>query len=344
MPHDATELARRLAHHAQAVCEHYLSNGRRQGRYWQVGDLHNTPGRSMYVRLLGPACGPGAAGKWSDAATGEHGDLLDLIALQRGHTRLSETLEEVRSFLSLPRMEPGRARTPLTRDSSHAARRLFLSSRPVMGTLAQTYLISRGILCELPPSALRFHASCYCRLSEHHPPESWPALIAAVTDAHGAITGVQRTWLSRDGLAKAPFADPRRSLGRLLGNGVRIGSAAEVLAVGEGIETTLTLRAALPELPVIAALSASHLAALHFTPGLKRLYVAVDRDRDGRAAASRLINRACEANIQAFRLEPTTHDWNHDLMQLGLDYVRQTLAIQLSPNDARRFGADDLGR
>ena len=32
----------------------------------------------MFVRLTGPA-GKGAAGKWTDAATGEHGDLLDLI-------------------------------------------------------------------------------------------------------------------------------------------------------------------------------------------------------------------------------------------------------------------------
>ena len=39
---------------AEAVCRHYLSNGRRQGRYWLVGDVHNTPGRSLYVRLHGP--------------------------------------------------------------------------------------------------------------------------------------------------------------------------------------------------------------------------------------------------------------------------------------------------
>ena len=51
MPRDASELARRLAREAEAVCRHYLSNGRREGRYWLVGDVHNTPGRSMFVRL-----------------------------------------------------------------------------------------------------------------------------------------------------------------------------------------------------------------------------------------------------------------------------------------------------
>ena len=49
----------------------------------------NTPGRSLYVRLHGPDRGPGAAGKWTDAATGEHGDLLDLIALNRDSARLA---------------------------------------------------------------------------------------------------------------------------------------------------------------------------------------------------------------------------------------------------------------
>lgn len=70
----ATDLARRLAAQAEAVCRRYLSNGHREGRYWLVGDVRNTPGRSMFVRLKGGETGKGAAGKWTDAATGEHGD------------------------------------------------------------------------------------------------------------------------------------------------------------------------------------------------------------------------------------------------------------------------------
>ena len=75
----AAELSRRLAENAEAVCRHYLSNGRRQGHYWIVGDVQNAPGRSMYVLLSGPANGKGAAGKWTDAQSGLHGDLLDII-------------------------------------------------------------------------------------------------------------------------------------------------------------------------------------------------------------------------------------------------------------------------
>jgi len=66
MSDNASELARRMARQAEAVCRHYLSNGRREGRYWLVGDAHNTPGRSMFVRLKGADSGKGAAGKWTE--------------------------------------------------------------------------------------------------------------------------------------------------------------------------------------------------------------------------------------------------------------------------------------
>ena len=66
MSEHASELARRLAQDAEAVCRQYLSNGRREGRYWLVGDVHNTPGRSLFVRLSGAEFGKGAAGKWTE--------------------------------------------------------------------------------------------------------------------------------------------------------------------------------------------------------------------------------------------------------------------------------------
>jgi hypothetical protein len=64
MPRGASELARRLAREAEAVCRHYLSNGKREGRYWVVGDVQNTPGHSLFVRLYESPKGP--AGKWTE--------------------------------------------------------------------------------------------------------------------------------------------------------------------------------------------------------------------------------------------------------------------------------------
>jgi hypothetical protein len=64
IPRDASELADRLAREAEAVCRQYLSNGKREGRYWMVGKVHNTPGRSMYVRLRDSP--KASAGKWTE--------------------------------------------------------------------------------------------------------------------------------------------------------------------------------------------------------------------------------------------------------------------------------------
>src|SRR3546814_9209848 len=72
----AAELADRLARNAEAVCRHYLSNGRREGRYWLVGDINNNPGRSLYVRLRGVETGSGAAGKRSEEPTSELPSLM----------------------------------------------------------------------------------------------------------------------------------------------------------------------------------------------------------------------------------------------------------------------------
>jgi hypothetical protein len=66
MSTQVSDLARRLAERAEMVCRHYLSNGRRSGDYWLVGDVSNTPGRSLFVRLTGPHSGKGIAGKWTE--------------------------------------------------------------------------------------------------------------------------------------------------------------------------------------------------------------------------------------------------------------------------------------
>ncbi|MFX6218372.1 DNA primase, partial [Acinetobacter baumannii] len=78
----------------------------REGRYWLVGDVYNTPGRSMFVRLTGDPSGKRRPGKWTDAATGEHGDLLDIIRQSCGLVDFRDVAEEARRFLSLPPPQP----------------------------------------------------------------------------------------------------------------------------------------------------------------------------------------------------------------------------------------------
>lgn len=211
--------------------------------------------------------------------------------------------------------------------------------RPIRGTLAEVYLRSRGIgdLGDLP--ALRFHPRCFHRATGNSPCETWPALLAAVTDLDGTITGVHRTWLARDGTGKATLATPRRAMGHLLGNGVRFGDVADVLIAGEGIETMLSICCAFPHMPLIAALSANHLAAVILPPTIRRLYVARDDDAAGRRAAQTLRDRAEDVGVATAVLSPTKNDFNVDLRLLGPIGFAASLRRQLEPEDATRFVA-----
>ena len=347
MAQSASDLAARLARDAEAVCREYLSGGHKSGRYWIVGDVRNTPGRSMFVRLKGPESGKGAAGKWTDAATGEHGDLLDVIRESCGLTEFKDVVDEARRFLSLPRPEPepssspGR-KSPAPTGSPLAAKRLFSMARPILGTRAESYLRRRGITALHGTGSLRFHPRCYYRPDEHSPTETWPALIASVTDLDGHQTGAHRTWLDPNGfseasLGKAPIETPRRAMGDLLGHAVRFGVAGEVMAAGEGIETMLSLRCVLPEMPMAAALSAAHLAAILFPDTLRRLYIVRDDDPAGDGARDMLVERADALGIEALPLSPMLGDLNEDLRLRGLDAFRSSIRVQLAPQDVARF-------
>jgi hypothetical protein len=339
--HDASELAHRLGRQAEAVCKHYLSNGHREGRYWLVGDVQNSPGRSMFVRLTGPESGKGAAGKWTDAATAEHGDLLDVIRESCGLVDFKDVAEEARSFLSLPRPEPDPEPTPrpgkAPAGSPEASRRLFTMAQPIAGTVVETHLRKRGITALHETGALRFHPRCYYRPEGHGPTETWPAMIASVTDLGGVQTGAHRTWLLPDGSDKAPVDTPRRAMGHLLGHGVRFGIVDDVLAAGEGIETVLSARSGLPKMPMTSALSAAHLAAILFPASLRRLYIVRDLDPAGDVARDSLVERATSAGIEAVVLSPVLGDFNEDLRQLGIEALRAAFRVQIVPEDVSRF-------
>jgi hypothetical protein len=221
---------------------------------------------------------------------------------------------------------------------------LIAMAQPIAGTIAEVYLCKRGITGLHDTTALRFHPRCYYRPDGDAATEVWPALIAAVTDLAGNITGAHRTWLDPSGNDKAPVDTPRRAIGHLLGNGVRFGVATEVMAAGEGIETMLSLRSALAGLPMVAALSANHLGALLFPAALRRLYVARDNDPAGDFALATLTERARSAGFQTLTLSPMFGDFNEDLLRQGTDELRALLRVQLAPEDVSCSFDRDLPR
>ncbi|MBS0232166.1 MAG: toprim domain-containing protein [Proteobacteria bacterium] len=333
MTFGAADLARRLSAHAEAVCEHYLFNGRKAGRYWLVGDVHNAEGQSLHVRLAGPSYGPGAAGKWSDEATGEHGDLLDLIRINRGLRHFHSLREEVLSFLSEPVHIEKPVREKALVNSRPAAKRLFAGAKPVAGTLAEVYLRGRGLAFPSYPSALRYHPGCYYRPDSKRVLQQWPALLAALTDHRGDVTGLLRTYLARDGSDKAPLGSPRLGMGDFLGHAVRFDNGGDALVLGEGLETVLSIKLALPGLPAAAALTANHMRAFLLPDGLKRLYIAADNDLPGLCARDDIQARAEDDGIAVATLLPEANDWNASLCAVGLQRLRDILLPLLHADD-----------
>ena len=327
---NAAAIAAELGRRAEAVCRQYLPHGRRQGRYWVAGDLDGARGRSLYVRLTGP----GTPGKWTDAATGEHGDLLDIIRHRSRAPTLRAALDEARAFLALPA-------APATGegdgyDATEAARRLWRRCRAIDGTHAERYLRARGLArCRF--AALRFHPEL--RYREGSSVRRLPALVAAVTGDDGTVLGVQRTWLDPRSPAKAGVAYPRKALGRIFGHAVRFGRPNTTLLVGEGIETVLSVVTAVPEVKAAAALSAGSLGAFAPPLGLTRLVIARDNDDEGERAAIRLARRCARAGVAATVVVPEGGDFNEDLVALG----PHAIAARLAPLFRFAGGRDEPG-
>ena len=328
-PSPAAGIAAALGLQAEAVCRRYLPHGRKLGRYWVAGDLDGASGRSLFVRLHGP----GVPGKWTDAATGEHGDLLDLIRHRSRAPSLRAALDEARAFLALPpapNRDPGAAPATgsgNTYDAAEAARRLWRQCRTIAGSHAEAYLHARGLSrCRF--AALRFYPEL--RYRDGNSVRRLPALVAAVTGNDRAIIGVQRTWLDPRRPAKAGVAVPRKALGRIFGHAVRFGAVRDdglaSLVVGEGIETVLSLITAVPEIGAAAALSAGSLGAFAPPPGVARIVIARDNDPDGALAADRLARRCARAGVGATVIVPVGNDFNNDLVDLGAPALRARLA------------------
>lgn len=191
-----------------------------KGKYFTLN-----PGRadrsvgSFVIHLTGHK-----AGKWEDFATGQRGDVFDLIGLSLGLGQMVDQLKEARSFLGLRTDSPEEARqrevalaaakhrraeaeAQARRDQDRASRRaeaMYLSAEPgIRGTPVDFYLKERGIdLATIghQPRALRYQAKCHYHFEDKSTGEiiefDGPAMIAAMTNLQGRTVAVHRTWLA----------------------------------------------------------------------------------------------------------------------------------------------------
>jgi len=329
---DIGQIARHLANSAEAFCRHFFPNGRKVGNYWQMGDTAGNAGQSLTIRLQGLTGRP--AGKWVDHATGEYGDLLDLLNERFGPLAFKDLIEMATSFLGAePVFETDKMQI---RTKGHdpsrqekAGRRLFGYGHPISGTVADTYLRSRKI--GRFGRALKYHPNVYLRGSDGQRVE-YPALLAAITDNDGVVTGCARTFLDHRTAQCAAIASPKRILGTLNGNAIRFGSwqTARDLIVGEGLENTLSVGTVFPRAALVSCLTAHHMAVFNWPAAAMRLWIVHDNDDVGKRGARHLQSRAVASGISAFLLSAHHDDFNDDLRMNGATELRRRLVQMIS--------------
>ena len=167
------------------------------------------------------------------------------------------------------------------------ARQVWQVSRPIAGTLGESYLQGRGIAHALP-ATLRFHP----RL-KHSENLYFPAVVSAVMCwPDKEVIAIHRTYLDPDGNGKAKMEPVKKMLGSCAGGAVRLALEGETLAIAEGIETALSVMQA-TGLPTWAALSTSGMTGLILPPLplAGRVIICADNDPAGLAAADKAAIR-----------------------------------------------------
>lgn len=320
---DAADLAAALARRAPALVAELLPAGRREGAEWRVGSVAGEPGHSLSIHLFGPK-----AGVWADFAGGETGDALDLVAAVRYRGDRRAAMAWARQWLGLTQAAApvSQGAAPVAEAAAPsvdveaeqwrgAARRMWLAGRiDLTGTPVEGYLAARGItLSDLsrPPGALR----CRFDLFNRESGRSWPAMVAAIVGPDGRHAGTHRTWLHKDAggtWRKAPLNNAKMTLGRYAGGYIPLARGAsgkplakapagEAVAIGEGIETCLSVAIGCPELRVLAAVSLANMRRLVLPPTVTAVILCADNDPPHSHAT-----RGLQAAVDAFAAQGRT--------------------------------------
>ena len=329
---NAASVAAALAERAEEVCRRYLPYGRRRGRYWVAGDLDGGRGRSLYVRLAPP----GAPGKFTDAATGEHGDLLDIIRHRICAPTLRAALDEA-SRLPRPAGCAGlRARaTPTTPPKRHAA--CGAAAAPSTAPTPRPTCTARGLArCRFP--ALRYHPAVALQRRRRRAPPAGPgrgrhlaptehrlrraAHVVGSPATRPAKANVSSPAQGARARARPcrPFRRPRRRSFAPRRRGHRDRALA-----GQPPHPTS------PPPPLSPPAASAPSLRLPASPASSS---PRDNDDEGERAAERLARRCARAGVATTVIVPRGEDFNEDLLTFGPAALRR-----LDGGRARRPGA-----
>lgn len=138
------------------------------------------------------------------------------------------------------------------------------------------------------------------------------AMMARISDQHGATTAVELTYLDPGGNQAVGLRIPRKTVGQVpAGSAVRLCPIRPAMVVGEGVLTTLSAMARFGR-PGWALLSVGNMARWRAPEGVEDVIIAGDRGAAGEAAAFKLMARLRGDGLAStVRLPPMPWgDWN----------------------------------
>jgi hypothetical protein len=266
MRDDAEEIKKRLNERLEQVVKRFWPGAVYRGKraYCVPGQKKGDLG-SFVVHLQQDGKNP--RGKWYRNSAGIGGDVLNLYAYGftgQNHAT-AEVFQSAREYVGLDDARPETPEQWKRRQEAEAAAaeqralaeqaererqqvrtrtagQIWLDSAPIAGTLAEAYLINRGI--SVPPGGwsevLRFHGGLTYDLDERL---IFPCFVCRVDDVTGDLTAIWRIYLDPKKPAKAPVANAKLGYGPAAGGAIRIGGIAAHIGVCEGVETGLGISA-----------------------------------------------------------------------------------------------------
>jgi phage/plasmid primase-like uncharacterized protein len=255
--------------------------------------------------------GPGHSPRDRSLSVRFNGD--DFTVFSHAGDDWRECRDHVRTLLGLPDFTPAgrqpsyRPRsapvatepTPEERERTERAGTIWREAGPIDGTPGAAYLAGRGLAYR--GEALRWHPACPFEKTRQG------CMIGLVRNiCTNQPQAVHRTAIDPSGRKIG-----RKAYGPTSGGAVKLtddDAVTMAIAIGEGIETTLSIREVpdLGRMPVWSVLSAGGISTFPALPGIESVWIAADNDASGtgQKAARTAAERLNAAGIETIVLEP----------------------------------------
>ena len=187
---------------------------------------------------------------------------------------------------------PGTAATaPRSVSLSRLAQRLWREA--TSPDLVRHYLDTRRIAQKPLPEALRGHREVWSTEAG----ERQPAVLAAITDARGTVTAIQRTWIEdrlvydgatthTKGARSTTLSAPKKTLGPMGSGAVKLAAAGAILGLSEGVESALAA-AQLFQIPTWATCGGERLGSVELPPIVRHVVIFADAGAAGERQAAK---------------------------------------------------------